>query len=187
RLISLLPGEGTSPIVCQMLTVDLNTKPRYEALSYVWGVVDDSNKCGILVNGAPFPVGENLWLALYHLRDKTGVQPLWIDAICINQKDELEKATQIREMKNIYSKASTVLAWLGTSNEYLDEAFDTMEALYCIIPRSILYGPPIVFPLTEDAARDLIAMCRIFSVCPYWSRVWIIQEVLLAKDLVICC
>lgn len=209
RLISLLPGEGTSPIVCQMLTVDLNTKPRYEALSYLWGAVDDSNKCGILVNGAPFPVGENLWLALYHLRDKTRVQTLWIDAISINQKDELEKATQIREMKNIYSQASTVLAWLGTSNEYLDEAFDTMEALYGIIPRSILYGPPIVFPLTEHAARDLIvrssgfvdaavmsfraspflaeAMCRIFSVCPYWSRVWIIQEVLLAKDLVICC
>jgi hypothetical protein len=64
RLISLLPGEGTSPIVCQMLTVDLNTKPRYEALSYVWGSVDDSNKCGILVNGASFPIGENLWLAL---------------------------------------------------------------------------------------------------------------------------
>ena len=73
RLISLLPGEGTSSIVCQMLTVDLNTKPRYEALSYVWGAVDDSNKCGILVNRAPFPVGENLWLALYHLRDKTRV------------------------------------------------------------------------------------------------------------------
>jgi hypothetical protein len=61
-------------------------------------------------------------------------------------------------MKDIYSQASTVLAWLGTSNEYLNEAFDTMEALYCIIPRSILYGPPIVLPLTEDVARDLIVI-----------------------------
>lgn len=209
RLIRLLPGKDATPIQCSIFDSDLSENPKYEALSYEWGS-DDFNMCGIMLDGKPFPVRTNLWQALHYLRDKRTTRTLWIDAICINQHDDLEKAVQIAQMKDIYSQAWTVLSWLGTSNKYIDEAFDMMEGLYREIPSSILYGSPISFPLPDvPAAEDLMMKCQhfitvatarlranplspetirsIFSKCPYWSRLWIIQEVLLAKKLVICC
>ncbi len=209
RLIRLLPGKDATPIQCSIFHSDLSGNPKYEALSYVWGS-DDFNMFGIMLNGKPFPVRTSLWQALHYLRHKRTARTLWIDVICINQHDDLEKAVQISQMKNIYSQAWTVLSWLGTSNKYIDEAFDMMEGLYREISSSILYGPPISFPLPDvSAAEDLmmkyqhfitVATARlranplfletirsIFSKCPYWSRLWIIQEVLLAKKLVICC
>jgi hypothetical protein len=208
RLLTLLPDDGTSTIECLLSQSDLSTQPHYKALSYVWGSVD--TEYGILLNGKPFPVGANLWVALYHLRDPITYQTLWIDAISINQKDEAEKAVQIRQMGKIYSQAANVLAWLGPhSDKNIDEAIDDMGILYLSIPLSVRLGPPIKFPLTLDESEDLMertsgwveiatkllrkhprsphSMALIFFYCPYWRRLWIIQEVLLAQKLVICC
>lgn len=160
--------------------------------------------------GKPFPVGANLWVALYYLRHQGTAQTLWIDAISINQKDEAEKAVQVRQMGNIYSQAANVLAWLGLhSDKNIDEAINDMFLLHLRIPLSVRLGPPIKFPLTEDEYKDLTertsrwveiatqllrrhprsphSMALIFFDCTYWSRLWIIQEVLLAQKLVICC
>ncbi|PMD37769.1 HET-domain-containing protein, partial [Hyaloscypha variabilis F] len=115
RLLTLLPGDGTSTIDCLLSPSDLLTKPHYEALSYVWGSVD--TEYGILLDGKPFPVGPNLWVALYHLRDPITIKTLWIDAISINQEDDAEKAVQVRQMGNIYSNAAKVLAWLGPHSD----------------------------------------------------------------------
>jgi hypothetical protein len=38
---------------------------------------------------------------------------VWVDAICINQKDEKEKNQQVRAMSEVYSQAVEVSAWLG--------------------------------------------------------------------------
>ncbi len=38
---------------------------------------------------------------------------LWADAICINQKDELEKSHQIVLMEDIYAQAESVYIDLG--------------------------------------------------------------------------
>ncbi|KAK3901582.1 heterokaryon incompatibility, partial [Staphylotrichum tortipilum] len=39
--------------------------------------------------------------------------PLWIDAICINQTDVVEKSHQIGLMARIYSQSTIMLMWLG--------------------------------------------------------------------------
>jgi hypothetical protein len=210
RLITLLPGNGSSHIECLLTTTDLLKQPKYEALSYVWGEVDVAY--GILLNGQPCPIGKLLWLALYRLRHTINSQTLWIDAICINQKDEAEKAIQIRQMGKIYSQASTVLAWLGDErSKHIDDAFNVMEILHGNIPPRARGDWRTFYPGQEDAAAaealieayaDFVeiavavlraypdsprSMRLIFSYCPYWSRLWIIQEVLLAKNLVLCC
>lgn len=210
RLITLLPGNNEPAIKCLLTATDLSKQPKYKALSYVWGEVDAAY--GILLNGQAFPVGKLLWLALYRLRHTIKPQILWIDAICINQKDEVEKATQIRQMGNIYSQASTVLAWLGDKrNKNIDDAFNVMEMLHGLIPPSIRKewgifnrskeGPAAAEALIErceDFVEKAVMLLRVhpdsplsmrlvLSYCPYWSRMWIIQEVLLAKNLVLCC
>jgi hypothetical protein len=47
------------------------------------------------------------------------VSHLWIDAICIDQGNNAEKAAQIPLMGEVYSRAGRVLAWLGAEERRL--------------------------------------------------------------------
>jgi hypothetical protein len=77
----------------------------------VWG--DEAVKVDILLEGALFQVGQNLWDALDYLRSSENQMPFWIDAICINQRDVEERNRQLPMMKWIYFRADTVVTWLG--------------------------------------------------------------------------
>jgi hypothetical protein len=89
----------------------LDKFPAYEALSYVWG--DTKSSARILLNGVEFDVTENLGAALIHLRSATSERTLWVDAICINQDNILERNEQVRQMGSIYEQATGVIVWLG--------------------------------------------------------------------------
>jgi hypothetical protein len=96
---------------CSLIHVKFAEKPRYNALSYMWG--DEAVKVDILLEGALFQVGQNLWDALDYLRSSGTQMPFWIDAICINQGDVEERNRQLPMMKWIYFRADTVVTWLG--------------------------------------------------------------------------
>ncbi|KAL9566274.1 hypothetical protein ACKAV7_009633 [Fusarium commune] len=110
----------------------------YTALSYVWG--DQRNPHEIFIDGKPFHVGENLYMALLRLRQPvtilgTGATApeefhdqrlnviqqhmlsesrfLWVDAICINQNDVAEREAQVKLMARIYQQADHVHGDLG--------------------------------------------------------------------------
>lgn len=52
-----------------------------------------------------------------------GSLPIWIDALCINQQDVLERGHQVDMMGVIYRGAQRVIAWLGTPDlEELESA-----------------------------------------------------------------
>ncbi|KAF2657566.1 hypothetical protein K491DRAFT_548880, partial [Lophiostoma macrostomum CBS 122681] len=89
---------------------DLVTK--YEALSYTWGT-ENSDKY-IISDGFHMPVTENLYDALQMIR-RTREESfyIWVDSICINQADKIEKAHQVWNMLTIYEKAEKVVVWLG--------------------------------------------------------------------------
>lgn len=69
RLITLEPGAWSNPICCTIKTVFFDSKPEYDALSYVWG--DAKNLKTIRLDNHPFEVTENLWIVLRRLRDLT--------------------------------------------------------------------------------------------------------------------
>jgi hypothetical protein len=119
---------------CTLKQVSLDDAPKYEALSYTWGVSEPTTQ--ITVDGQPFWITRNLEVALHHL---TGHRDLilWVDAICINQKDNAEKSWQVRQMQQVYQQANRVLVWLGESgmgsmralNKLADfEAFDNWNS-----------------------------------------------------------
>jgi hypothetical protein len=62
----------------------------------------------------------NLHAALLCLRDRLIDRNVWIDAICINQKDATEKGIQVRYMAEMCSKASRVILWLGEAADNSD-------------------------------------------------------------------
>jgi hypothetical protein len=116
--------------------------PKYEALSYMWGSPKDpqtayiemqslpsSHSMGTGPNHATFSIGQNLASALRYLRYKDRTRTLWIDAVCINQADIVERNEQVKRMANIYKLAQRVVAWLGTETENSNHAMSTVRSL----------------------------------------------------------
>ena len=123
RLLALLPGKvGEEEIRCKEVRVNLKDNVAYEALSYTWGNPHTTH-C-ITFESKPFPVTENLYFALEQLRPTEVPRYLWIDALCIDQLNDVEKSAQVQLMGDIYKRASRVLIWLGKAEDDSDLAMD---------------------------------------------------------------
>ncbi|ETR98227.1 hypothetical protein M419DRAFT_89610, partial [Trichoderma reesei RUT C-30] len=113
RVLSIEPGTKGTMVKASMFKLDLNDpqRPPYNTLSYTWGeptIVDQ-----IMVNSKPIGVGANLFQALQHIRSSESPIDIWIDAICINQTDNKEKAHQVSQMDLVYRLCEQVYIWLG--------------------------------------------------------------------------
>ncbi|OTA93654.1 hypothetical protein M434DRAFT_395471 [Hypoxylon sp. CO27-5] len=146
RFIEILPCDTEEDDVsCVLKVAELGPDTRYAALSYVWG--DPEVTKDIIVNGIMLPVTTNLESALRQFR-KTGfpkgcledigeITQLWVDAICINQKDTKERNHQLTLMASIYNNATSVLSWLGLPDEnHHDLQFQTIRELMCALALS---------------------------------------------------
>ena len=142
RLLTLLPGPRGSQICCTLQHASFQHNAKYEALSYTWGnlkLANDLKGClsplkgdpasthSIHLNGCAATITYNLEGALQQLRSDSAKRVLWVDALCINQADLLEKSEQVKAMAKIYHGASRVVTWLGEQDEFVDLAFDTLE------------------------------------------------------------
>jgi hypothetical protein len=129
RLMVLHPGVADKNIICDIMDVKIAAMSsfRYKALSYVWGQENPTYE--VQLNGKLKFVRENLWMALQQLRLVDKYRVLWVDAICINQENEDERKEQVQRMGDIYSKASTVLIWLGPEGWLSDLAFLFINSL----------------------------------------------------------
>ncbi|KAH6499173.1 hypothetical protein HBI55_063540 [Parastagonospora nodorum] len=92
--------------------VELEEQHDYEAVSYVWGTAPAS--VSVMCNGCPIFITPTLHELLGFLAGAG--RNLWVDAICIDQRNSEEKAMQIPLMRLIYSKAEAVVIWLGASD-----------------------------------------------------------------------
>ncbi|CAO2653524.1 Nn.00g029350.m01.CDS01 [Neocucurbitaria sp. VM-36] len=85
--------------------------PSYSCVSYTWG--DPLERYAIRLNDKLFYVRSNLWEFLSMATSQLYDTFLWIDALCIDQNNTTERNHQVQQMGNIFTKAKTVLAWLG--------------------------------------------------------------------------
>lgn len=115
RLFHLAPGDAADPLRGEIAITNLESHPRYEAISYVWGSND--RKCTVLIDTKrgekQLEITPNLEAALGRFRDPLSVRTLWIDSICIQQDNNQEKNQQVPLMGAVYRQASVVLIWLG--------------------------------------------------------------------------
>ncbi|KAK0616396.1 heterokaryon incompatibility protein-domain-containing protein [Immersiella caudata] len=192
RLVRLLPHKDErAPIQCQLFEYPLEELSQqathlYEALSYVWGSEEDNMKQPIYIHSLDgkgkgdnasagnvrcLRVTTNLHAALSHIRDRVMDRVLWIDAICINQEDNKEKGGQVQSMAKIYASANRVIVWLGEAAGDTDGAFEA---------------------LCQAAATGRIGLsaCRTIPALlerPWFQRIWILQEVAAARQILIKC
>jgi len=162
----------------------------YEALSYTWG--DESSPQQITLNNRVFKVGQNLFVALKHLRDQRCPRVIWIDAICINQANPVEKGHQIRQMHRIYQHATQVVVWLGVAHDDSNSALKLAKDIYNCFGRVEEEdegdNPELKSTIVTKTERLInkrnasawIALHRLLSR-PWWGRAWTFQELMMAK------
>lgn len=191
RILVLWPAQKRDDPInkCSLAFELLSSKAKYEALSYAWG--DETNKRTIYIEDRPFQVTSNLFGALKECR-YSGRRPrvLWVDAVCINQRDIAEKNVQVQNMATVYQRASRVLVWLGPiSNtsamfwEVLD-LYRTKRNLWQAEHPD--HDQSQFFMPLHLPAQARLAVHKFLSRS-WFGRAWVIQEVVLAKSAIIRC
>ena len=215
RLVDLQSSSDDSQISCSLFTTELDGAPAYDALSYTWGnpaspyigqdqeIYNGDASDAIYCNSKSFLVGRNLRDALTMLQavDFSSLSTqrskyLWIDAICINQSDLDERASQVRQMDQIFRRAEKVIAWVGPEDEATADAFAVIDNLstiprdkYRSVSPDDLWRPEVYtskLGISPLAPRNWLAWVN-FLHRSFFSRIWIVQEMVLAKEIVLVC
>ena len=201
--IRLVTFERTNAgaIRCRLHVFPMSKCPAYVTISYAWG--KEPPRRTIYLNGNKVRLRENIYQALKSVlrlraRNREGDRPLkrtiqlrglprkaveceyfWIDSICINQACVTERNRQVGLMGQIFSNADFAIAWLGPES---DRSAEVMQAISNYEPSpepvSFSFSPPSL----PQHLRDIL---DIFGGLSYWSRVWIVQEIILAKDVLV--
>lgn len=203
RLVELLPGTTKDPIRCNLrIESRADEQLSYEALSYVWGNPTPEELVNIELGGQQAHITPNLCCALSHLRLASSSRLLWIDALCVNQRNSAERNDQVSKMASIYQSASTVLIFLGDveSDKKPSENLSYAD-LFRFLNREV-----DIFAFDENDERDedhekeqeqirfkeavqetgvqKIPLLRaFFNLCSreWWNRLWILQEYAIAS------
>ncbi|KAF7901749.1 uncharacterized protein EAF01_007048 [Botrytis porri] len=159
----------------------------YTALSYTWGSssMDGSIEC----DGHEKAITTSLEIALRNMRKEYHPIVMWIDQICINQEDDKEKETQIPLMARIYQHAFNTVIWLGQCEPTSGSAIQLLKDINV----TLLFNQSNVdsedferMQLPSSDSKTWHALWRLLSH-PWFTRLWIIQEVMLSNNPWIMC
>ena len=202
RTLTLHPGDFSTDIhiSIQKVLLTIDAPPVYEALSYAWGSTKDPVDIRIgLTGNETLAITQNLAVALPYLRYEDKIRTLWIDAICINQQDLGERSRQVTTMAEIFGLADRVVVWLGPEKDnsakvlhLLSDLSSEIKVDYPTVTMTPATSVSAVhfsdldssLPYSIDDARSIDALiCR-----PWFSRLWVWQEIGLAKinPIVVC-
>ncbi|ETS86704.1 hypothetical protein PFICI_00532 [Pestalotiopsis fici W106-1] len=217
RLVTLEGiDKTTGKIECRLDTVRLSDGPEYRALSYCWGDASRPSDiiCNGFQLSVTRNLASALVCLLSKGKANDLSLTFWIDSICINQSNHAERQAQVMLMGSIYRQAVEVIVWLGPASDNSDLAFRVchrlsgqetgaptrsqrragsrefskrIKALYT--PLTNVFGDKSInfkYRGIRTIIREMRAVHDILTR-PWWSRVWIIQEVTLAKHVVVFC
>jgi hypothetical protein len=193
RLLRLLPPKDPlnpdETIRCVLSPARLNdVNTSYTAISYMWGRRDADQV--IELDNASFSVTENLWTCLRKFRNHRDGNNFWVDAICINQEDSDERSSQVSQMGKIYANAQEVVIWPRDPTRKLENAsvLLAMNFVRTIVESkqsNISFATHFLSfyqdPECDERWPELAALCQ----TEYWSRVWIVQEIVLASKVIL--
>ncbi|CAN9178563.1 unnamed protein product [Alternaria alternata] len=197
RVLSIRPGVKGTTIEASLFKIDLNDPDRapYTTLSYTWGDAAIVNY--VLVNGEKMGVGTNLFQALQDIRSPDESIVIWVDAICIDQTDNIEKSHQVSHMGLVYRLCERVYIWLGSpgdsdlvrSNPFaVVEHFAAEKHLY-ELPGYHKDKSTNTWRLDTNNAES-ISIWEGFGLVaksPWWHRAWTVQEAVLPDQAVVIC
>lgn len=192
RLLRVLPGMPGQELKCECLIVRGCKGPRlpaYTAISYAWG--DPSPSHLISLNNRKYYTTASVVEVLSRVRDERDIRTIWLDAVCIDQTNVLEKNRQVALMGYIYSSSQQTLVWLGPATEDSDMAMDFIPVL-----RKILESNEDAMRITDEMLYEMastdrnspqwFALSNLLSRA-WFQRVWVVQEVALSPIVHVMC
>jgi Heterokaryon incompatibility protein (HET) len=186
----------------------------FDALSYTWGspqspilsavttaIFWDTADITIFCNGKRLFIALNLEDALCMLQKTDWISEnvpkqryIWIDALCIDQTNLSEREAQVSLMGELFRKATTVIAWLGDEDSSTSDAFTVVDRLSSVAQERlssiktddflVAEAYPQKLGITPVLPMQWLAFTA-FMHRPYFSRVWIVQEAVNAKALIL--
>jgi hypothetical protein len=174
RLLKLRNSSEHTMDYC-LTTFDFEFAPSFVALSYTWG--DERPTGSVSIDGKKLEIRINL---LNFLRTYQTDNYLWIDQISINQSNPEEQSQQFRMMSKIYSQCDFVLVWLRDESTCTPSTQQAASDFNNGVQSYLKHGHH-ENGLSDDknfVDRPMLGLLH----NPYFSRLWIVQELLLAKD-----
>jgi hypothetical protein len=187
RLLTITSATDSNALNFSLRTVDLSDSPSYTALSYEWGIKE--NLQTIRVNNRLIQIRANLFDFLKTHRQLCDGRSLWVDQVCIDQGQLEEKNHQVGIMEHIYRGAEETLCWLGQdpADGLAFSFISRMLDYYRLRIRQGLKEPE--YPDESDPWKCMSeAENNAFSAMAtssYWTRLWIVQEILLSAKVVV--
>jgi hypothetical protein len=186
RILVLAPGRKEDKEVrCSFLTASMSEPPQYEAVSYLWGGNNEAQQTMVDIklldsHGKSYSIftKSNLYNALRSLRHPKDVRKFWVDALCINRSNDVEKNQQIAMKRFIFRNATNLCFWLG-------EDANSKAALN-FVPRILdLTG---IDQLVKDdtSIEGWVAFVALLKNTVF-SRLWLVQEVAVAQNVTLHC
>ncbi|KAK6209191.1 hypothetical protein LQW54_006511 [Pestalotiopsis sp. IQ-011] len=185
RLLWLLPGSGDpdDPVRCNMHVEDLRHEPIFSAVSYTWADEDggDRRLASISIDGRPLRVTRNCDAALRRVRQGGGAsQFVWIDAVCIDQGNDVERGHQVKLMPQIYHQARHVYMYVG------EHTYESRRLFIDLAVSSRAANDD------DEGGRNRLrqqgrAVWEALKARRYFTRLWILQEIALARHAVVLC
>ena len=183
-------------VCCSLRHYDFtnNTCPTFIAVSYRWGKNNDNGH--VLLNGKLFPICDNLNAFFSSTYSSLVGEYMWIDQICIDQTNTDEQNCQVTRMDRVFQTAYKVIAWVGPAEGDSCVAMETIRSWPEGTPHSYFAHPDGIPP---NGAPDGGVAVHGFQIYPqvqsvinffrreYWYRAWVIQELVLARNIVIHC
>ena len=169
RLFRILRTSPKLEVECRNFS--LHELPQYVAVSHHWG--QESATKVMSCNGHLLMVKPSLVECILDVSIFTQMEWFWLDAICINQDDEKEKAIQVPLLWKLFGDAESVLVYLGEADGYTKIAAAAFRqcAEKC---------------LTRIPDAKLHAITTIWQK-PWFSRLWTMQEAVLARNILFIC
>lgn len=175
---------------------------KFQAISYCWGDSKASERFWCSPTRCLL-ITSSLHSILKLLATEATQSYFWIDALCINQSSKTEKGHQIRLMRDIFASAQQVNAFIGESSSDSDLAMRFIETLRkSISSMNLMQGCGLLREINESLEPDMQTLGQMDFTrypSPYWTalkalllrpwfqRSWCIQEVVVAKEIILRC
>ncbi|KAK4500730.1 hypothetical protein PRZ48_008920 [Zasmidium cellare] len=207
RLLRFDHGYDPDEIHLSISTWPFYYAPPYVAASYAWGSPRDT--CEITIGERAYQIRCNCRNALLQIQAQAPDDFVWADSICINQTDLDEKAQQEGMMGDIFAKAQIVYSCIGEHANRSEDVFMMANDNALFVKKNLRNDENLdphwtserfegkssgtrkdMRASTNDWALHPRVFCKSlyhFSERPYWRRMWIVQEVFLARRCLVLC
>jgi len=199
RVLDLGLDESALDGIFKLYESRKGERQHYSCLSYRWGEPGHrnlltKNRKVDFINGAQVLDLEQCIQDTIRVIRKMGTRYLWIDALCIIQDDDQDIATQIPQMKDIYTNATFVLA-----ADSLSDPAQTFSR-----PRHVPQAHICDFPALIDGNLETLSLLYMVEYSKdenpqpgehkhyieldqqLSNRAWTLQECVLARRLLVC-